>query len=108
MAPVQIFSGGLGGQVTPDGYSVNTSQPPYQPSGIAPGRRADRWIWRIQRNRAPGLPLPPQTSKTIGDTLSAKGMSWAWYAGGWNAALADGSRPPSEKRRSSTPARTTP
>ena len=45
-----------------------------------------------------GLPLPPQTSKTIGDTLSAKGISWAWYAGGWNAALADGTRPPNEKR----------
>jgi phospholipase C len=30
--------------------------------------------------------------------LSAKGISWAWYAGGWNAALADGRRPPGEKR----------
>jgi phospholipase C len=46
-----------------------------------------------------GLPLPPQTNTTIGDTLSAKGVSWAWYAGGWNAALADGRRPPSEKRQ---------
>ena len=35
-----------------------------------------------------GLPLPPQTTKTIGDTLSAKAISWAWYAGGWNDALA--------------------
>jgi hypothetical protein len=26
---VQVYSGGLGGQVTPDGYSVNTTQPPY-------------------------------------------------------------------------------
>jgi phospholipase C len=25
---------------------------------------------------------------TIGDRLSAKGVSWAWYAGGWNDALA--------------------
>ena len=39
--------------------------------------------------------------------LSAKGISWAWYAGGWNAALADGRRPAGrEARRSSTPART--
>ena len=45
-----------------------------------------------------GLPLPPQTNKTIGDMLSAKGISWAWYAGGWSAALADGRRPPAEKR----------
>jgi phospholipase C len=36
--------------------------------------------------------------KTIGDTLSAKGVEWAWYAGGWNRALADGQRPPSVKR----------
>jgi phospholipase C len=36
--------------------------------------------------------------KTIGDTLSAKGVSWAWYAGGFNAALADGRRAPEEKR----------
>jgi phospholipase C len=45
-----------------------------------------------------GLPLPPQTQKTVGDTLSAKGVSWAWYAGGWNAALTDGRRPPDQKR----------
>ena len=31
--------------------------------------------------------VPPQTQKTIGDTLSAKGISWAWYAGGWDAAV---------------------
>ena len=49
-------------------------------------------------NERIGLPLPPQTQKTIGDTLSAKGISWAWYAGGWNAAIADGRRPASEKR----------
>src|SRR5256885_13310926 len=25
---------------------------------------------------------------TIGDRLSEKGVSWAWYSGGWNDALA--------------------
>ena len=44
-------------------------------------------------------PVPPQTLKTVGDTLSAKGVSWAWYAGGWNAALADGKRDPKEPRQ---------
>src|SRR5450830_672559 len=29
--------------------------------------------------------LPPQTQKNIGDLLSDKGVSWAWYAGAWNA-----------------------
>ena len=58
------------GPLTPDGYAVNTLQPPYPPKGA-------------------GSVLPPQDAKTIGDTLSAKGISWKWYAGGWKAALAD-------------------
>ena len=48
---------------------------------------------------ARGVPLPPQTEKTIGDTLSAKNVTWAWYAGAWNAALNDGRRPPDEPRK---------
>src|SRR5262249_23499536 len=32
--------------------------------------------------------VPNQTFPTIGDRLSDKGVSWAWYAGGWNDALA--------------------
>ena len=82
------------GTVTPDGYSVNTTQPPYQPSGIPPASGGSLELADPARH-----PLPPQREKTIGDTLSAKGVSWAWYAGGWNAALADGRRPPSEKRQ---------
>jgi acid phosphatase len=86
--PVHVFDG----QVTPDGYAVNTSQPPFQPSGIPPAaNRAD--YADTARN-----PIPPQTAKTIGDTLSAKGVSWAWYAGAWNQALEDGRRPAAEKR----------
>jgi phospholipase C len=81
------------GTVTPDGYSVNTTQPPYQPSGIPPAPDGD-----LNLANPAGHPLPPQHEKTIGDTLSAKGVSWAWYSGGWNAALADGRRPPGEKR----------
>ncbi len=42
--------------------------------------------------------LPPQTIKTIGDTLSAKGISWAWYSGAWDAAVVDGMQPPEAKR----------
>ncbi|HVH68665.1 MAG TPA: acid phosphatase [Gemmatimonadales bacterium] len=61
------------GFVTPDGYAVNTAftvNTPH-PAGIP----ADRLV-------------PNQTFATIGDRLSAKGISWAWYAGGWNDALA--------------------
>lgn len=88
--PVEVYDG----RVTPDGYLVNTSQPPYQPSGVppAPGGNAD--FADPAKN-----PVPPQTAKTIGDTLSAKGVSWAWYAGGWNAALADGRQDPKAPRQ---------
>ncbi len=50
-------------------YAVNTTQPPYQP--YSPGTAAARR-------------LPPQTAPTIGDRLSAKGVGWAWYSGGWS------------------------
>jgi acid phosphatase len=52
-------------------WAVNTIQPqsqPYSP-GTAPARR-----------------LPPQTTPTIGDRLSAAGRTWAWYSGGWSNA----------------------
>lgn len=61
------------GRITPDGYVVNTvypRNPPY-PS------RADT-----------AELLPPQTIPTIGDRLSDKGISWAWYSGGWDSAIA--------------------
>jgi len=87
--PVHVFDG----QVTPDGYAVNTSQPAYQPSGIPPAAGGS-----LDLADPAKYPVPPQTAKTIGDTLSAKGVSWAWYSGGWNDAVHDGRRPPSEKR----------
>jgi phospholipase C len=31
--------------------------------------------------------VPNQTLPTIGDRLSDKSIDWAWYSGGWNAAL---------------------
>jgi acid phosphatase len=95
---VQVFSSG-GGQVSPDGYSVNTTQPPYQPSGVAPQVEGDRDFADPKGTSQRGVPLPPQTAKTIGDTLSAKGVSWSWYAGGWNLALADGRQEPQQKRK---------
>ena len=87
--PVQAFDG----SVSPDGYTVNTSQPPYQPSGYPPAEGGSLDLADGERS-----PVPPQTARTIGDALSAEGVSWAWYAGGWNAALADGCRAPAEKR----------
>jgi len=68
--------------LTPDGYAVNTLQPPYQPSGIQPASGGNTQLADLTKN-----PLPPQDYKTIGDVLSAKGVNWAWYAGAWNEAL---------------------
>ena len=87
--PVQL----LDGAVTPDGYVVNTSQPPYQPSGVPPAAGGNRDLADPARH-----PVPPQTDRTIGDTLSARNITWAWYAGAWNTALADGRQDPSAKR----------
>jgi phospholipase C len=62
------------GAVTPAGWAVNTVYSTYQPH---PASVKD-----------PATLLPPQTEITIGDMLTAKGVSWAWYSGGWNNALA--------------------
>jgi phospholipase C len=55
-------------------FAVNTTQPTYQPTGApAPG----------------AFKLPPQTGRTIGDELTAAGVTWAWYSGGWSNADGD-------------------
>ena len=87
--PVQVYDG----EVTPDGYVVQAGDPPYQPSGAPPAAGGNLDLADPAKN-----PIPPQTARTIGDTLSARGVSWAWYADAWNAAVADGRRPPDAKR----------
>jgi acid phosphatase len=84
------------GAVTSDDHVVNTMEPPYQPSGIRPAPGGDP----AYANPAVDVngdqitvPLPPQTMATIGDALSNRGISWAWYSGAWNMALADGMLP---------------
>ncbi|HUL48398.1 MAG TPA: acid phosphatase [Gemmatimonadales bacterium] len=61
------------GFVTPDGYAVNTS---YTVNTPHPATTPTANL------------VPNQTFATIGDRLSAKGVSWAWYSGGWNDAIA--------------------
>lgn len=69
-------------RLTPDFYAVNTMLPPYmptyQPDPARPG---------YALAESP-LTLPAQTHETIGDRLSARGVDWAWYAGGWSHAEA--------------------
>ncbi|WP_051380442.1 acid phosphatase [Bradyrhizobium sp. WSM1743] len=62
------------GSVTPDGYVVHTV---YSASRPYPASIKD-----------PAQLMPPLTMPTIGDRLSEKGISWAWYSGGWNDAVA--------------------
>jgi len=70
---------GPGRDATPPGvvcgdFAVNTTQPTYQP--FAPGTASARR-------------LPPLDTATIGDRLSAAGIAWAWYSGGWSNANGD-------------------
>jgi acid phosphatase len=96
-SPASVISGAplfLDGDVTPDGYSVNTTQPPWQPSRVPPAKEGDPAGTDPNQHT-----LPPQTMTTIGDTLTAKGVSWAWYSGAWNAAVKDGMQPPDAPRK---------
>ena len=79
---------------TPDGYVIGPKQPPYQPSSNPPASGGD-----LRFSDADKHPLAPQTAQTIGDTLSAKNISWAWYADAWKQALADGMQAPEIKRK---------
>ena len=90
------------GDITPanyfgDGrfYAVNTMQPPYQPSRNKPAASDAGFAYADPKNPTT---LPPQNRLTIGDELDAKHIDWAWYAGSWNAAVKDGTRPPSKMR----------
>jgi phospholipase C len=64
---------GADNTVTPDGYVVNTMYSVNTPHPL--GTSSDSL-------------LPTQTNPTIGDRLSEAGISWAWYAGGWDDVLA--------------------
>ncbi len=61
------------GAVTPDGDVVNTVYSTNQPHPA---------------NTDPGNLLPPLTFDTIGERLIEAGVDWAWYSGGWDAAVA--------------------
>ncbi|MDB5972872.1 MAG: acid phosphatase [Hydrocarboniphaga sp.] len=79
IAPKDYFGSG-------DGFrAVNTMQPPYQPSSNAP---ASDDTTKLYADTSKPNTLPPQTQTNIGDLLTAKSVSWAWYAGSWDATLA--------------------
>src|SRR5215472_11225362 len=61
-------------QVTPDGFAVNTA---FTINAPHPANITDT-----------SMLVPNQTTANIGDRLTEAGVTWAWYAGGWNEALA--------------------
>ncbi len=76
--PSMVYNTGADdGQLTPDGYVVNTSysvNEPHPAKSDQAGAKTNQLV-------------PQQTFATIGDRLDTAGVKWAWYAGGWNAAL---------------------
>jgi acid phosphatase len=82
--------------VNPDGSCKVAAGAPTPPAGTVCGDYAVNTIQPFYQPYAPGTPdarrLPPLTNTTIGDELSAKGVDWAWYAGGWDdaAGIVDG------------------
>ncbi|WP_051709761.1 acid phosphatase [Andreprevotia chitinilytica] len=81
------------GKVTPDGFAINTIEPPYQPTYTP-------WVTgsNPMLTDPAGNPLPPQSNTTIGDTLTAKNVNWKWYAGNYTLALQDAAQDPSKPR----------
>jgi phospholipase C len=74
-APPDALGTGVADKVvTPDGYAVNTAFSVNHP--IPPSVTDQATL------------VPNQTFPTIGDRLSERGLTWAWYSGGWNDALA--------------------
>ncbi|WMD20982.1 acid phosphatase [Achromobacter seleniivolatilans] len=67
--------------LTPDGYGVNTMAPPYWPSFTRDA--TDPTL----ADPANPQTMVPQSHNNIGDLMTAKGLDWAWYAGGWQAAV---------------------
>lgn len=59
-------------------YAINTIQPAAQP---------------FYPRTPDAKRLPPQTNRTIGESLTAAGIDWAWYSGGWSNANGDSEAP---------------
>ncbi len=74
---MQFDAGGAmtkGGSVTGDGFAVNTVFPKAKPHPKPLDGSAQL--------------MPAQAMPTIADRMEAKGISWAWYSGGWDEAAA--------------------
>jgi phospholipase C len=69
-APIEGPKGDSIVAARPDDWAVNTVQSVF----FNDGKQGD-------------VLLPAQNAPTIGDALTAKGVDWRWYAGGWDLAV---------------------
>ena len=67
--------------LTPDGFAVNTMAPPYWPSWTRDAKDP------AMADLSQPMTLVPQSGEHIGDRVEARGLQWAWYAGGWQWAI---------------------
>ena len=65
-------------------YAVNNFFPGYHPDGTP----ANPAAFPTTKSAADFFFIPPQNVPTIGDALIAKNVSWVYYGGGFNAAVA--------------------
>lgn len=96
--PKYVSDGNISPKIDGKYYAVNTSRSSFQPSGTPPATKdRDSVEWLLSqadgdprsKTRGKTVPLPPLSEPTIGDHLSEKGVTWKWYSGGWDLALAD-------------------
>jgi acid phosphatase len=88
-----LYTSPLGGAAKDLQLTASCNPPagrPATPAGVACGDYAINTIqpfyWPFSPGTAVAKRLPPLTNPTIGDRLSAKGVDWAWYSGGWSNA----------------------
>jgi acid phosphatase len=85
-----LKDGALTQAANPDGTCKVPAGAPTPPRGTVCGDFAVNTIQPAFQPFAPGTPearrLPALHNRTIGDELSAKGVDWAWYSGGWDNA----------------------
>ena len=85
-----LYHSPLGGAVVDGMLTASCNPPPGRPAtpaGIACGDYAvnttQPWYWPYSPGTADAKRQQPLTTPNIGDELSAKGVDWAWYSGGW-------------------------
>jgi phospholipase C len=90
IAPIVAYLGTLPWHPSPNCdpghfYMINNLSPGFLPNGSTDAT-----------NILLGKKVPPSTLRTIGDALSDKGISWAYYGGGYDAAVRVANNPPGD------------